>query len=1084
MSMENANTRLGLDVGSNSIGWALLGLDEEKKPCRIIASGVRIFSDGRDAKTKATLAAERRLVRSMRRNRDRYLQRRKALMNRLIRFGLMPKSEDERKELVPLDPYKLRSRALHGPLPAHHIGRALFHLNQRRGFKSNRKTDREETGVVSGSVAELKQRMEKGGHPTLGAYLRDLRQKGNSVRARRHGTKKADLYDNYPDRAMLEDEYEQIWDAQKEYHPELLHDDARDSIRHAIFDQRPLKAPIIGKCRYLPENQRAARALPSFQLFRTLQELNNLQWRPAYERQEQRFFDSPEAYKDTLDKLKRKGKLTNGDIKKLQRSLSREDIRCNIELTKIKGDQTAVNLAGKKGMGPRWHEWPLEQQNRFVELLLGDDVTDEEALEKMQQDYGLDLETAQRCLRTNLEEGHSPICKEAIDKMLPSLKEGLLYNEARDAAGFSDAWDEGEMLASLPPYPEILQDHAVERTLPDGTVDCRIPNPTVHIALNQIRKVVNELTRIHGRPAQTVIELARDLPLGAEGKKEIEKNQKQNRDRNEEINQRLEESESESGHLPNHLNRTLVKLWEELDWENINNRHCPYTGKQISWSMLFTPEIEIDHILPYSRTLDDGMMNKTVCFRKANREKGERSPFEAFGDKPEYEEILQRSSRFPWRRGERFLEGAMEKFEGEEGFLARQLNDTRYISRLALRYLKAICPDTWVVTGRHTALLRHEWGLGSILKELREKDSSPTIAGSDDGPQGEENDSNLAEGSTNTEGRGKSQGEKNREDHRHHAVDAITVALTGRSALQLISEANVEANDLGLQKLVSSLPPPWKGLRDDARASIKRIVVSHKKRGKKEGALHRDTAYRVEEGRNGEPLKLVHRMPVDAIKSRDDIKRIVDPRLREDLIERVTDLPEKGISSAVADYAKGKITRRIRVRKTSSENSIVRIRDGQDNTYKAYEAQGNWAYVIYEGEKRDSKGEKRWSGEIIRTFDANQKGGMDRWRKKNQDKAIIMWLQANDMLGWYERGEYRIFRVQTITLGSISLSEHFNANVDARARRARKDRKEKGVKKEENVLFSIVPETLRQKEQPCKVHVSPAGRVSILHTKF
>ena len=1056
MSRENAPIRLGLDVGSNSIGWALLGLNEEQKPCNIIAIGVRIFSDGRDPKTKATLAAERRLARSMRRNRDRYLQRRKVLMNALVRHGLMPKSENERKKLVRLNPYRLRSEALRGPLPAHHLGRALFHLNQRRGFKSNRKTDGEESGVVKSSIGELRKRMQEGGHHTLGDFLWSLHQKKQPIRARRHGTKSTDLYDYYPDRAMLEYEYEQIWEAQKERRSDLLLDEARDSIRDAIFRQRPLKPPVIGKCRYLPENPRAARALPSFQLFRSLQELNKLQWHRVNERQEQRFFDH-EAYKDTLDKLKQKAKLTESDIKKLGRRLSAEEIRFNTELPKIKGDQTAVKLAGKKGMGPRWHEWPLDKQDQFVELLLDHEITDEEAFDKLQRDYGLDSEAAQRCLHANLEEGHSPICKEAINRMLPYLKQGMLYHEAHDATGFSDARDEGMTSESLPPYHEILRDHATERTLPNGEVDCRIQNPTVHIALNQIQKVVNELIRIHGCPMQTVIELARDLPLGAEGKEEIKRNQEENRKRNDKIGQELEELVPS---IPaNHLNRTLVKLWEELDPMNVNNRCCPYTGKQISLSMLFTPKVEIDHILPYSRTLDDGMMNKTVCLREANKEKGNKSPFEAFGDKPEYEDILERSSRYPWRRSERFREGAMEKFEGEEGSLDRQLNDTRYIGRLALKYLKVICPDTWVVTGRHTALLRREWGLGSILKDLQKEDSPQTKAGDNDSSQGEENGSGPAEGSSKTEGKDKSQGEKNREDHRHHAVDAITVALTERSTLQLISTASEEADELGLRKLVSELSSPWEGLRDDALKSMRRIVVSHKKRGKKEGALHKDTAYRVEGGENG-TISLVHRQPVAEFKMKKDIKNIIDPRLRRDLLEQTENMPEEGIPSIVAEYAEGKKIRRIRVRKTSSESSIVQIRDSQGRAYKAYETRGNWVYVIYEGE-----GKKRvsWDGEIIRVFDANQsKCPKHDWRMKNQDKKIIMWLQINDMLGWSERGKYRVFRVQKMSLGMIFLREHFDAKVDV------------PPAKSPNSLWKI---------KARRVHVSPTGRVSILRKK-
>ena len=132
--------RLALDMGTNSIGWALVDLDDEGRPSGIKKSGVRIFSDGRDPQSGTSRAVDRRLARQARRQRDRYLRRRTQLIDALIEFGLMPAGADERKELEKLDPYELRARALDETLMPYELGRALFHLNQRRGFKSNRKT--------------------------------------------------------------------------------------------------------------------------------------------------------------------------------------------------------------------------------------------------------------------------------------------------------------------------------------------------------------------------------------------------------------------------------------------------------------------------------------------------------------------------------------------------------------------------------------------------------------------------------------------------------------------------------------------------------------------------------------------------------------------------------------------------------------------------------------------------------------------------------------------------------------------------------------------------------------------------------
>ena len=206
-------TRLGLDVGTNSLGWCLLEVDEQFEPTSIIDTGVRIFSDGRNVKSHTSLKAERRTARQARRMRDRFLRRRNALMNALVKHGLMPDAADERKDLEGLNPYFIRRDAIEKKCPPHHIGRALFHLNQRRGFKSNRKTADNEAGVVKQSIARLETYLSETGKKTVGAYLADRSEEGKTVRARRQKSeeidpdkgevKKVDIYELYPSRALI-----------------------------------------------------------------------------------------------------------------------------------------------------------------------------------------------------------------------------------------------------------------------------------------------------------------------------------------------------------------------------------------------------------------------------------------------------------------------------------------------------------------------------------------------------------------------------------------------------------------------------------------------------------------------------------------------------------------------------------------------------------------------------------------------------------------------------------------------------------------------------------------------------------------
>jgi CRISPR-associated endonuclease Csn1 len=309
--------RLGLDFGSNSLGWFVTHLEKRGdgfEPTALGPGGVRIFPDGRDPQSKASNAVDRRIARGTRKRRDRFVERRKQLMDALLRHGLMPADAKQRKALEGLDPYNLRAAAIGDALPAYHIGRALFHLNQRRGFLSNRKTDNNknsEDGAIKQAASRLRDSMAAANADTLGIFLAGMRRSplyaqrqdairaelkrmgkdhliGNArkkawakarkrlfgdtvltpdhapdgVRARATITGTKASYDFYPTRAMLLDEFNKIWTAQARHHPTMT-DNARNEIEHIIFFQRPLKDAIIGKCTLDPatrpykEDQRA-----------------------------------------------------------------------------------------------------------------------------------------------------------------------------------------------------------------------------------------------------------------------------------------------------------------------------------------------------------------------------------------------------------------------------------------------------------------------------------------------------------------------------------------------------------------------------------------------------------------------------------------------------------------------------------------------------------------------------------------------------------------------------------------------------------------------------------------------------------
>ena len=127
--MTKMRYRLALDLGSTSLGWAMLRLNAQDEPCAVIKAGVRIFSDGRNPKDGSSLAVSRREARAMRRRRDHLLKRKARMMKTLLAHGFFPQDTSARKALERLEPLSLRAKGLDHALKPEEFARALFHIN-------------------------------------------------------------------------------------------------------------------------------------------------------------------------------------------------------------------------------------------------------------------------------------------------------------------------------------------------------------------------------------------------------------------------------------------------------------------------------------------------------------------------------------------------------------------------------------------------------------------------------------------------------------------------------------------------------------------------------------------------------------------------------------------------------------------------------------------------------------------------------------------------------------------------------------------------------------------------------------------
>ena len=1016
--------RLGLDLGTNSLGWCVVELGAQHEPLSIPAMGSRIFSDGRDPKSKQSLAVERREARAMRRRRDRFKQRQAALLKHLVSSGLFPpEGETEaRAELAALDPFALRARALHEALSPYEIGRALFHLNQRRGFKSNRRADRksadDEKGKIRLGVKRLQEEMAEADAVTFGEFLHKRRQTASdanhipSVRTRlRPETSdgaKGDGYDFYPDRALLEDEFDAIIDVQATHHPSLLTETACETLFDVIFHQRPLKAAKVGLCTLLHETgeTRLPKAHPLFQRRRLLEEVNALRIVRPGEKAEMLTGEQ----RDLLV-LKLKGSRT-ASFESLRTKLLKLDpaARFNKEgenRRELKGDEVAAAMSDKKRFDKRWAllspdaQWTVIQRVRDAES----DADVEAQRAWLHAEHRLTPEQASAVLDAPLPEGYGRLGETATRKLIDVMQaevisgrdaETLVYSAAVQEAGLGHHSDTrtGEVFDDLPYYGEVLSRHILPGSGdPDDEDEQRygkLTNPTVHIGLNQLRRTVNRLIRAYGPPEEIALELARELKLSEDEKAKRNRENAENRHAAQLRSSKLDDM----GVADKGSNRAVIKLWEELNRENVLDRRCIYTGQQISAEMLFSGAVEVDHILPFDATLDDSQANRLLCMREANRYKAKRSPYKAFcedasGSRYDWEEIAARAARLPKGKRWRFEPDAMQRFEADGGFLARQLVDTQHLSRLAREYVSALYPGrgegsshVWVSPGRLTEMLRRSWGLNSLLPDHN-------YGGGADQP-------------------------KNRLDHRHHAIDALVVAVTDPGMLQRISrEAGARGHEEA-RRLTHDLPVPWEGFRDDVKAAVNKVVASHrpdhgtaskaalpKGRDATAGRLHNDTAYGLT-GRQENGVELVvHRVPLLSLKP-DDLKaggrRVADEALRERMAAATVGTDGKAFTQALAKFAKSDPefngVRRVRMLEPLS---VIPIRDKAGRPYKAYKGDSNYRYDVWE------LGNGKWVAEVVSMFDAHQGGWVSRIRREHHNPRKVLSLHRDDLLA-VERG--------------------------------------------------------------------------------
>jgi CRISPR-associated endonuclease Csn1 len=949
---------LGLDVGANSVGWAIVRLDDQDQPCGVMKAGARVFEAGLadleiDAKGKPR-NAERRAARMRRRMLERRGRRLSHLFRALQNADLMPQkpaasvagdSAAARREcaraeaqarheiLTSLDetiasrhmggeggnwvghqvlPYWLRARALDHRLNPDELGRALYHLAQRRGFLSNRKTagrDKEEGKVKSG-ISELARRITDSGARTLGEFMSGLDPHQERIRKR------------WTARQMYLDEFDRIWEAQRAYHSSLLTDEARAKIHHLIFFQRRLKpqSGLVGACSLEPGRKRAPWGLLDAQRFRLLQRVNDLTILHGTDKP--RSLSGEERAK-LIERLETSGDIT---FAKLRTLLGVGKSRFNLEEggeKRLVGNRTSARL--RDVFGDHWTDKSREEQAAVVEDLLS--VEKEPTLERRaQRVYGLDPVAARAIGEMELEPGYCAYSRAALRRLLPRLESGLPLQSV-----------------IMEEYGAVRKPEPVHELLPPVRSALReLRNPVVARCLTEVRKVVNAVVRTYGRPERIRLELARQVKQSAAQR---ERTWQKNRDNQKERDAAATQVVKEIGiQNPKRSDLERVLLAQECNWI------CPYTGRSFSMAQLFGGVIDVEHIIPYQRCLDSSFLNKTLCFAEENRAiKRNHTPYEAYSSNLEkWSGILARVHEFRGTGRDAKLRrftldaGEVEELLGQ--FTARQLVDTAYASRSGAKYLgllyggevdEAGIRRVQTAAGGLIADLRGGWGLNAI----------------------------LGDGSR-----------KSRADHRHHAIDAVTVAVTTPALVKAVADAASRATP-GRSWLLADLVLPWPTFMDEVREQVGSAVAAHRPSRRIRGCLHEATLYsgpRNEHGRAVEGGKFIHlRRPLDEL-SKSMISDIVDPVVRQAVADQLVALggdPKRVFKDAAHHPLYPRPDKEVRIHK-------VRVKQ-KERPLKV--AEGMRARHVLTGSNHhveivaDDSRKGRWEGHVVSLLEAHRR---------------------------------------------------------------------------------------------------------------
>ena len=823
---------LGLDLGVGSIGWCLIEREGNDIAIRKIGSRIipLISGESDEFKKGSSISknAERTQRRTARKTYDRYQQRRKQLADKLSELNMLP--TQQLFDLNPLETWELRSKAASKQVSLQELGRVLYHINQKRGYKHSRQDNDSKTTAYVAEVNNRHNQIRKEGK-VIGQYFAEKMRESECVNenGKKHYTFR--IKEQVLPRIAYEEEFNKIMEVQKVYYPNLLTDELIKEFFNFIFYQRPLKSckHLVSICEIekhlhiTPDGKEivigpkvAPKSSPISQICKIWESVNNL--KISNRHNDILYIDKEKkqeivAYMNTHFSLKvtdlykilginkhegwwagkTVGKGLQGNVTRLKIEEALEDLPKKEREDLLKFEVSEEEIIDKETgeiqriindkvinepLYKLWHMiYSIKDKEEFRNALIKSGISNDKTLDKL-------------CELDFVKDGYANKSVKAMRRILPYLMDGEQLSDACLSAGFrhSDYHTKEETFAIK-----------LKNSLPQIKKN-ELRQPVVEKVLNQMINIVNAILSEYGMIDEIRVELARELKQSREERNDAWTSINRNERKNNEIAKRIKE---EYGIIPTRNRIQKYKMWEET------NHFCIYCNKPVGVvEFLKGADYEKEHIIPKSMLFDNSFSNQTCSCHDCNHEKGNRTAYDYIKDKypttgletyiDNVNKLYEKKQISKTKRDHllaSYVEYCNRKAKGKEteedknlweNFIERQLRQSQFIATKAVEILHQVCHTVTTTTGSVTDYIRHIWGYDEILHDLNfERFKAARLT---------EFITTVSNGEEKT--RERIVNWSKRIDNRHHAIDALAVALTSQSMIQRLNTLNAQRESM------------------------------------------------------------------------------------------------------------------------------------------------------------------------------------------------------------------------------------------------------------------------------------------------